>query len=120
MQRLMLRAKLHRATVTEADLHYEGSCGIDSELLAAADMREFEQIELYNINNGERFSTYIIPAPAGSGVISLNGAAARKAHVGDLLIICTYAPMSEAEVATHKPKVVLLEAGNRISSIRKF
>ncbi len=88
--RMMLRAKLHRATVTEADLHYEGSCGIDADLLEAADMREFERIELYNIHNGERFSTYIIKAPRGSGEISLNGAAARKAAVGDPLIICAY------------------------------
>ena len=120
MQRLMLRAKLHRATVTEADLHYEGSCGIDADLLEAADMKEFEQIELYNINNGERFSTYVIQAPRGSGVISLNGAAARRAQVGDLMIICTYGPMTDAEVSTHKPKVVLLDTGNRIKEIRKF
>jgi aspartate 1-decarboxylase len=113
MNRIMLRAKLHRATVTEADLHYEGSCGIDEDLLDAADMCEFEKIELYNINNGERFSTYIIKAPRGSGTISLNGAAARKAHVGDLLIICTYAPMSESECASYQPKIVLLSAGNK-------
>lgn len=119
MNRIMLRAKLHRATVTEADLHYEGSCGIDEELLDAADMHEFEKIELYNVNNGERFSTYIIKAPRGSGVISLNGAAARKAHVGDLLIICTYAPMSDDEARNFKPKVVLLGESNRISEIKK-
>ncbi|MCW7538885.1 aspartate 1-decarboxylase [Aquabacterium sp. A7-Y] len=120
MNRYMLRAKLHRATVTEADLHYEGSCGIDENLMDAADMREFEKIELYNINNGERFSTYIIKAPRGSGAISLNGAAARKAHVGDLLIICTYAPMTEDEARDHKPKVVLLDERNGIKEIRKF
>ncbi|MBH9551570.1 aspartate 1-decarboxylase [Inhella gelatinilytica] len=120
MNRLMLRAKLHRATVTEADLHYEGSCGIDEDLIDAADMREFEKIELYNINNGERFSTYIIKAPRGSGTISLNGSAARKAMVGDLLIICTYAPMTEAEAEVYKPKVVLLEDGNRIKALRTF
>jgi aspartate 1-decarboxylase len=120
MQRVMLRAKLHRATVTEADLNYEGSCGIDEDLLEAADMKEFEYIELYNINNGERFSTYVIKAQRGSGAISLNGAAARKAHVGDLLIICTYAPMSDGEVASHKPKVVLLDERNAIKEIRKF
>ena len=120
MSRIMLRAKLHRATVTEADLHYEGSCGIDAALLEAADMREFEQIELYNVNNGERFSTYIIEAPPGSGAIALNGAAARKAQVGDPLIICTYAPMSEDEARLHKPKVVLLDERNRIKDIRKF
>lgn len=120
MQRMMLRAKLHRATVTEADLHYEGSCGIDEDLLEAADMKEFEQIELYNINNGERFATYVIKAPRGSGVISLNGAAARKAHVGDLMIICTYGPMTDAEAGEYKPKVVLLDERNRIKEIRKF
>jgi aspartate 1-decarboxylase len=120
LQRVMLRAKLHRATVTEADLHYEGSCGIDEALLEAADMREFEYIELYNVNNGERFSTYIIKAPRGSGTVSLNGAAARKAQVGDLLIICTYAPMSEEQAREHKPKVVLLGEGNRIQAIRTF
>jgi aspartate 1-decarboxylase len=120
MTRVMLRAKLHRATVTEADLHYEGSCGIDAALLEAADMREFERIELYNINNGERFSTYAIPAPPGSGVISLNGAAARKAQVGDLLIICTYAPLSDDESLSHKPKNVLLDERNAIKEIRKL
>ncbi|MEW6704472.1 MAG: aspartate 1-decarboxylase [Pseudomonadota bacterium] len=119
MNRVMLRAKLHRATVTEADLHYEGSCGIDEDLLDAADMREYEQIELYNVNNGERFSTYIIKAPRGSGAISLNGAAARKAHVGDLLIICTYAPMTESQAAQWKPRVVLLGERNRIQQIKE-
>ncbi len=118
MNRIVLRSKLHRAVVTEADLHYEGSCGIDEDLLDAADMKEFEKIELYNINNGERFSTYIIKASRGSGAISLNGAAARKAHIGDLLIICTYAPMTEAFAANYTPKVVLLEAGNRIKAIK--
>ena len=118
MNRIVLRSKLHRATVTEADLHYEGSCGIDADLLEAADMREFEKIELYNVNNGERFSTYIIKAPRGSGAISLNGAAARKAHVGDLLIICTYAPVSDEFAATHIPRVVLLGDGNTIKGIK--
>ncbi|GAA5233818.1 aspartate 1-decarboxylase [Verticiella sediminum] len=120
MQRVMLRAKLHRVTVTQADLNYEGSCGIDEDLLDAADMKEFERIELYNVNNGERFSTYIIKAPRGSGEISLNGAAARRAHLGDLLIICTYGPMSDAEIETHKPKVILVDDANRIKEIRKF
>jgi aspartate 1-decarboxylase len=120
MSRVMLRAKLHRATVTEADLHYEGSCGIDEDLLEAADMREYEQIELYNVNNGERFSTYIIKAPRGSGAISLNGAAARKAHVGDLLIICTYGPMDEEAAAHWKPRVVLLGENNRIQQIKEI
>ena len=120
LARTMLRAKLHRATVTEADLHYEGSCGIDEDLMDAADMREFERIELYNVSNGERFATYIIKAPRGSGAISLNGAAARKAHVGDQLIICTYAPMTESQARDYKPKVILLDEKNRIQQIRKF
>jgi aspartate 1-decarboxylase len=119
MSRVMLRAKLHRATVTEADLHYEGSCGIDEDLLDAADMREYEKIELYNVNNGERFSTYIIKAARGSGAISLNGAAARKAHVGDLLIICTYSPVDDDAVPQWKPRVVLLGEGNRVNEIKK-
>ncbi|QWE11160.1 aspartate 1-decarboxylase [Polynucleobacter sp. es-EL-1] len=120
MKRIMLLAKLHRAVVTEADLHYEGSCGIDENLLEAADMREFEKIELYNINNGERFSTYIIKAARGSGAISLNGAAARKAHVGDHLIICTYGPVDDEEATAHIPKVVLLDDHNRIKEVKKI
>lgn len=116
----MLRAKLHRVKVTEADLEYEGSCGIDEDLLDAAGMREYERIELYNINNGERFSTYIIKAGRGTGVISLNGAAARKAHVGDLLIICTYGPMSEQDAATFIPKVVLVDDRNKIKEVKKI
>ena len=120
MKRIMLLAKLHRVVVTEADLHYEGSCGIDENLMDAADMRQYEKIELYNINNGERFSTYIIKAPRGSGAISLNGAAARKAHVGDHLIICTYGPIDNAESKTHNPKIVLVDEQNRIKEIKKI
>lgn len=118
MLRTMLQAKLHRAAVTQADLHYEGSCGIDEALLDAAGLREFQYIELYNINNGERFSTYIIKAPRGSGEISLNGSAARRAMVGDLLIICAYSTYSEAELASYQPTVVLLDGHNRISQIK--
>jgi aspartate 1-decarboxylase len=113
VQRMMLQAKLHRVTVTQADLHYEGSCGIDEALLDAAGLREFQYIELYNVTNGERFTTYIIKARRGSGEISLNGAAARKAMVGDLLIICAYSSYSEAEVERHQPVVVLVDAQNR-------
>lgn len=118
MQRMMLLAKLHRVTVTEADLNYEGSCGIDEDLLDAAGMREFEQIELYNINNGERFSTYIIKSKRGSGAIALNGAAARKAHVGDPLIICTYGMINEDEIKHHQPKIILVDESNQIKSIK--
>jgi len=119
MQRIMLRAKIHRATVTQCDLNYEGSCGIDQDLLEAADIREFEKIELYNINNGERFSTYAIVGKRGSGEISLNGAAARLAQLCDLLIICTYAPMSDAEVAEYQPKIVFVNDKNRITGLKK-
>ena len=119
MQRIMLRAKIHRATVTQCDLNYEGSCGIDQDLLEAADIREFEKIELYNINNGERFSAYAIVGKRGSGEISLNGAAARLAQLGDLLIICTYAPMSDAEVAEYQPKIVFVNDKNRITGLKK-
>jgi len=120
MQYIMLLSKLHRVTVTEADLHYEGSCGIDENLLIAAKMHEFEKIELYNINNGERFSTYIIKAPRGSGIISLNGAAARRAHIGDHLIICTYGQIDCDEIASHKPTVVLVGEQNQIKEIKSF
>lgn len=119
MQRIMLRAKIHRASVTQCDLNYEGSCGIDEDLLEAADIRPFEKIELYNVNNGERFSTYAIKGKRGSGEISLNGAAARLAHLGDLLIICTYAPMSEEEVESYQPKIVFVDDKNKITSLKK-
>ena len=117
MQRIMLRAKIHRATVTQADLHYEGSCGIDEDLLIAADIKVGEKIELYNVNNGERFSTYAIKGVKGSGEISLNGAAARRAHLGDLLIICTYGPMSDEEIETYEPKIVIVDEHNRVTGL---
>lgn len=118
MLRTMLQAKLHRVTVTHADINYEGSCGIDEALLEVAGLREFQYIELYNINNGERFSTYIIKAPRGSGEISLNGAAARKATIGDLLIICAYSTYSEAELSSYQPTVVLVDSKNRAVKIK--
>ena len=117
MNRVMLRAKLHRAVVTEADLHYEGSCGIDEDLMDAANMREYERIELYNVNNGERFATYAIRGQRGSGMISVNGAAARKAAVGDVLIIATYATFNEIELANFEPKLVYVDDKNRIKRI---
>lgn len=113
MNRQMLQAKLHRVKVTNADLNYEGSCGIDTNLLKASGLIPNQYIDLYNVSNGERFSTYIIPAPAGSGEISLNGAAARKAQVGDHLIICAYSSYTEEEAAHHKPVVVLVDDANR-------
>ncbi len=113
MLRTMLQAKLHRVRVTEADLDYEGSCGIDRVLLDASGIKPNQYIELYNISNGERFSTYVIEAARGSGVISLNGAAARKAVVGDLLIICAYSQYSDAELAAYSPVVVLVGEDNK-------
>lgn len=115
MQRTMLKSKLHRVTVTQAELHYEGSCAIDEHLMDAADIREYQQIEIYNVTNGERFSTYAIRAERGSGTISVNGAAARKAAAGDLLIICSYAAFSEIEIAKHEPDLIYVDAKNRIS-----
>jgi len=119
MIRTMLQAKLHRATVTQADLQYEGSCGIDEALLDAAGLREFQYIELYNITNGSRFTTYIIKAARGSGEISLNGAAARMAAVGDLLIICAYSNYSEEALVSYQPVIVLLDESNRVAQIKR-
>lgn len=115
MQLSLLKAKIHRATVTLAELNYEGSIAIDSLLLEASGLREYEQVHIYDINNGERFSTYVIRAEAGSGVISLNGAAARRVQVGDLIIICAYANFSAAEADVHKPTLVYVDRDNRIT-----
>lgn len=115
----MLRAKLHRVTVTECVLDYEGSCGIDTNLLEAVDIRVNEKIDIYNVNNGERFSTYAIPAAPGSGEISLNGAAARLAQRGDLLIICTYGAMTDDEIAGWVPKVAFVDSTNKITAMKR-
>lgn len=120
MLRNMLRAKIHRAVVTQCDLNYQGSCGIDEDLLDAADIREHERIELYNVNNGERFATYAIKGKRGSGEISLNGAAARRVQLGDLMIICTYAPMTDEESKDFKPKVVFVDGKNRITALKEY
>jgi aspartate 1-decarboxylase len=111
----MLKAKIHRASVTHAELHYEGSCAIDGDLLDASGIREYEQIHIYNVNNGERFSTYAIRAEEGSGVISINGAAAHRAQPGDIIIICAYGGYGEAEAAQHKPTLVYVDRANKIS-----
>ena len=118
MQRTMLKSKLHRATVTHSELHYEGSCAIDEALLDAANIHEYEQIQIYNINNGERFTTYAIRAARDSGIISVNGAAAHKANPGDLIIIATYATYNELELARYKPELVYVDADNRIMDTR--
>ena len=115
MQLTLLKAKLHRACVTHAELDYEGSCAIDADLLAMAGILEYEQIQIYNVTNGERFTTYAIRAEAGSRVISVNGAAAHKARPGDRVIICAYAGLSENEARLHKPKLVYLDEGNHVT-----
>jgi aspartate 1-decarboxylase len=114
MQRTMLKSKLHRVTCTHSELNYEGSCAIDQDLLDAGDIRENQQIDIYNIANGERFTTYAICAERGSGIISVNGAAAHRASPGDLLIIAAYATYSEAELASYKPDLVYVDEKNRI------
>jgi len=110
----MLQAKLHRVTVTHSELDYEGSCAIDDDLLDAAGIREYQQIDIYNIKNGERFTTYAIRAERGSGIISVNGAAAHKANPGDLVIIATYAIYSELELQRYHPQLIYVDAHNRI------
>lgn len=115
MQVTLLKCKLHRACVTHAELDYEGSCAIDEQLMDLAGIREYEQIQIYNVANGERFTTYAIRAEAGSRVISVNGAAAHKASPGDRVIICAYAAMDEAEAHAFKPSLVYCDDHNRVT-----
>lgn len=115
----MLKSKLHRVRVTQAELHYEGSCAIDEDLLEAADIREYQQIDIYNVTNGERFTTYAIRALRGSGTISVNGAAAHRAQVGDILIIASYAMYNELELQRFKPLLVYVDENNHILSRRR-
>lgn len=114
MQITLLKGKLHLACVSQAELRYDGSCAIDENLVKLAGLREFEQIDIYNVDNGERFSTYVILAAPGSGTISMNGAAARKVQVGDRVIIAAYASFSEQEAANFKPRLVYLNADNSV------
>jgi aspartate 1-decarboxylase len=118
MQRIMLKSKLHRVHVTHAELHYEGSCAIDDDLLDAADIREYQQVDIYNVTNGERFNTYAIRAQRGSGLISVNGAAAHKANPGDILIIASYAMYNEIELQKYHPLLVYVDEHNRIIAQR--
>jgi aspartate 1-decarboxylase len=118
MQLTLLKTKLHRACVTHSELEYEGSCAIDSQLLEAAGIHEYEQIQIYNVTNGERFTTYAIRAEAGSQLISVNGAAAHKASPGDRIIICAYATLDQQEVANFKPTLVYLDENNHITNTR--
>lgn len=113
MRRIMLQSKIHRATVTEANLDYEGSITIDEELMEKANLLPFEQVQIYNISNGERFETYVITGPRNSGRISINGAAARRAAKGDLIIIANYAMMEASEAKNHIPRMVYVDGKNR-------
>jgi aspartate 1-decarboxylase len=115
MQLSLLKAKIHRATVTHSELNYEGSIAIDALLLQASGIREFEQVHVWDVTNGSRFSTYALRADEGSGIISLNGGAARHVQVGDLVIIAAFASMSEQEASVFKPNLVYVDAGNRMT-----
>jgi aspartate 1-decarboxylase len=116
MQRVMLKSKIHRATVTDADLHYEGSISIDETLMEAAGLLPYEKVSIYDVNNGERFSTYVITGERGSGVICLNGAAARKVAKGDLVIIANYVIVDDVEAKGWKPVCVFVDQDNRIKN----
>ena len=115
MQLTFLKSKLHRACVTHAELEYEGSCAIDTALMRMANIRPYEQLQIYNVTNGERFTTYAIEAEEGSRIISINGAAAHKANPQDRIIICTYAVLSEQEAENFQPTLVYLDEENRVT-----
>ena len=114
MMRVMMKSKIHRATVTQADLHYVGSISIDQDLIEASDLLEGEKVAIVDVTNGARLETYVIPAPRGSGMIGINGAAAHLVHEGDLVIIISYAMVDDAEARTLKPTVVHVDAQNRV------
>lgn len=118
MLRTFFKAKIHRATVTEANINYEGSCTIDTDLLAAADILPYEQIAVVNVTTGARFETYVIPGAAGSGVICMNGGAARLAGPGDTVILITYAQLHHDEIAGFRPRIVLVDQDNRIVTVK--
>ncbi len=117
MTREMFKSKIHRATVTMAELYYEGSITIDKDLLSTADILPFEKVQVVNVNNGNRFETYTLEGPAGSGMICLNGPAARLGAVGDEVIIITYSELTQEEAKTHKPKIVLVDKQNKVTKI---
>lgn len=117
MKRIMFKSKIHRARVTQAELYYEGSITIDSTLMDQADILEYEKVQVVNINNGNRFETYALRGEAGSGIICLNGAAARLGHVGDQVIIITYAEFDGAELEGFKPTIVLVDETNSVKTI---
>ena len=114
MKRVLLNSKLHRLHVTQVEIDYEGSCALDTDFMAAAKMTEYEKVEIYNVTNGERFSTYLIAAEAGSKSVSINGAAAHKASPEDIIIICSYVSMSENQISNHAPTLVYFNESNEI------
>lgn len=114
MRRRLMKSKIHRATITSADLHYEGSLTVDTDLLAAANLVEYEEIQVVNVNNATRLTTYLIPGPAGSGVVQLNGAAARLGMAGDQVILIAYGDVEEQELPTFRPAIVFVDGRNRI------
>lgn len=114
MQRHLMKSKIHRATITGADLHYEGSLTVDEALMEAADLVTYEEIQVVNVNTGSRFTTYVIPGERGSGALQLNGAAARLGHPGDVVILISYGLFTEQEAARHAPRVVFVDERNRI------
>ncbi len=118
MFRTLLKSKIHRVAVTQCELHYEGSCAIDEDLLDAANICENEQVHIWNVDNGERFITYAIKGQRGSGMVSVNGSAARRASVGDLLIIAAFAQVHEEHVGGHKPRLVFVDEHNRQNGAR--
>ena len=118
MKRVLLNSKLHRLNVTQVEIDYEGSCALDTHFIHAAKMSEYEKVEIYNVTNGERFSTYLIAAEAGSKTVSINGAAAHKASPEDIIIICSYASMPEDQVLNHKPTLVYFDKTNEIVEIK--
>lgn len=120
MFRTLLKSKIHRAAVTHCELHYEGSCAIDEDLLDAADLRENEQVHVWNVDNGERLVTYAIKAPRGSGIVSLNGSAARRAAVGDLVIIAAFALVAEEKLDAAEPRLVFVDERNRMKARPPF
>ncbi len=118
MKRIVLKAKVQRATVTETNIDYEGSLTLDQKLMSAADLVPFEQVHVYNISNGERFITYLIKGQKGSGVVGINGAAVHKASVGDKLILASYTLMDDEEISFYVPKIILLDEKNNLKNIR--
>ena len=118
MKKTLLGSKLHRINVTQVELDYEGSCAVDTEILSKGNMQEYEKIDIYNVTNGERFSTYLMAAEAGSKTVSINGAAAHKASPNDIIIICSYGLFNEQEALSHEPVLVYFDSDNNIKSIK--